>query len=75
MIVLFDTIYIIFNTNSLLWMCQSVVGLFSLRVLKEESSLCACKFGMCFPCLKKRVGSLHLSVAKAKNSVSLVLNC
>lgn len=54
MIVLFDTIYIIFNTNSLLWMCQSVVGLFSLRVLKEESSLCACKFGMCFPCLKKK---------------------
>lgn len=57
-------------------MSRSVVGLFSLRVLKEDSSLCACKFGMCFPVLeKKRVGSLHLSGAKAKNSVSLVLNC
>lgn len=66
-----------FYYKPLRWMCQSVVGLFSLRVLKEESPLCACKFGMCFPCVEKKkgVGSWHLSGAKPKNSVNLVLNC
>lgn len=34
MIVLFDTIYIIFNTNLGVGCVKSVVGLFSLRVLK-----------------------------------------